>query len=201
MKNGMSIKIATKNYELITIDGKDVYRHRYVVEQFLGRKLTSEEHVHHKDKNTLNNSIDNLQVVSRSEHMSLHGPDRRQQIWQKDSQYLGVIKKKNRPRPWYAVVQIARKTYRTPCFEAEIEAAYAYDKLIERHWPEGKRNFPGKKDIPDSILNKNYGTLRYSWNGVVYTPNDLAKHFGITRSKLAMCLYRGKTLQQIFDSL
>ena len=46
--------------------------HRIVMERMLGRKLSSDEHVHHIDENTLNNSPSNLQIVSRSEHCKIH---------------------------------------------------------------------------------------------------------------------------------
>jgi len=38
--------------------------------------LNSDEEVHHKDENTLNDSIDNLEVLTTSEHAKLHGIDR-----------------------------------------------------------------------------------------------------------------------------
>ena len=49
-----------------------VLQHRLVVERHLGRFLTPLEVVHHKDMNPSNNDIDNLQVMSRREHMTLH---------------------------------------------------------------------------------------------------------------------------------
>lgn len=42
--------------------------HRLVMETFLGRYLTANEHVHHKDGDKINNSIDNLQLFTNSEH-------------------------------------------------------------------------------------------------------------------------------------
>jgi len=46
--------------------------HRHIMEQSLGRYLTIEETVHHKDGNKLNNSLDNLEILSNSEHVKLH---------------------------------------------------------------------------------------------------------------------------------
>ena len=56
--------------------GKDydgwVYEHRYVVECSLGRPLSKDEVVHHKDENIYNNDISNLEVLSRGEHAHIH---------------------------------------------------------------------------------------------------------------------------------
>ena len=49
-----------------------VYLHRYVVSQYLGEWITSDEVVHHIDGDKLNNSIDNLELLSSSEHARLH---------------------------------------------------------------------------------------------------------------------------------
>lgn len=64
--------MALSFYKRITVDGKVVLQHRFLVEQLLGRSLSTHEHVHHKDKNYLNNAIENLEVLSSSEHTKLH---------------------------------------------------------------------------------------------------------------------------------
>lgn len=46
--------------------------HRYIMEQYLGRKLERWEVVHHKDGDKSNNSIKNLEVLSLSKHSKLH---------------------------------------------------------------------------------------------------------------------------------
>lgn len=48
------------------------HEHRQVVEKFLGRKLRSDELVHHIDENPHNNDISNLQIVTRAEHARIH---------------------------------------------------------------------------------------------------------------------------------
>ncbi len=45
---------------------------RYVMEDHLGRALTSTEDIHHKDGNTDNNALDNLTVVKHDEHCRSH---------------------------------------------------------------------------------------------------------------------------------
>jgi hypothetical protein len=64
-------------YMLIKVNGVWLSEHRYVMEQKLGRKLARNEHVHHKDENTLNNDPDNLELVTPREHLLHHNPGRR----------------------------------------------------------------------------------------------------------------------------
>lgn len=45
--------------------------HRLVMEESLGRFLSTEEVVHHKDGNRKNNQIDNLKIVTQSEHAGM----------------------------------------------------------------------------------------------------------------------------------
>jgi len=52
--------------------GESIMYHRYVMEQSIGRKLLVTELVHHIDRDKYNNDISNLEIISRSEHMSLH---------------------------------------------------------------------------------------------------------------------------------
>jgi len=63
-----------KYYQIKTAySGRWIYEHRFVMENYLGRKLYPYEHVHHKDKNTFNNQINNLELLSPSEHARHHG--------------------------------------------------------------------------------------------------------------------------------
>jgi hypothetical protein len=59
-------------YRKIYIDGEQVWEHRYLMEQYLGRKLKPfpEEVIHHINGDRLDNRIENLQVVSQSIHRS-----------------------------------------------------------------------------------------------------------------------------------
>jgi len=48
------------------------HEHRVVMEEQLGRKLTSEELVHHKDGDKHNNDPSNLALTDHSEHAKIH---------------------------------------------------------------------------------------------------------------------------------
>lgn len=47
--------------------------HRIIMERLLGRRLLKSEHVHHINHIRTDNRIENLQVMSHSDHMKLHG--------------------------------------------------------------------------------------------------------------------------------
>ena len=51
---------------------KHTYVHRDLMEAYLGRELSSDEVVHHKDGNKKNNEINNLEVLPLSFHVSKH---------------------------------------------------------------------------------------------------------------------------------
>lgn len=56
---------------------RQILEHRLMVEEKLGRKLTKNEHVHHINENPLDNTIDNLVVMTHKEHLSLHIKNRK----------------------------------------------------------------------------------------------------------------------------
>lgn len=53
-----------------------VKAHRLVMERHLGRRLSPGEHVHHIDGNKQNNVIENLQLISPSDHSKLTNGER-----------------------------------------------------------------------------------------------------------------------------
>jgi hypothetical protein len=53
-------------------NGKTIDEHRLVMERHVGRKLSFNEVVHHKDGNGRNNKIENLEIRSRSNHTKMH---------------------------------------------------------------------------------------------------------------------------------
>lgn len=58
--------------------------HRLIIEKIIGRKLRSDEIVHHIDGNKLNNSPNNLMIVTKSEHAKIHAEMKRQALKRND---------------------------------------------------------------------------------------------------------------------
>jgi predicted transglutaminase-like protease len=46
----------------MSVNGRKVREHRWIMEQVVGRDLTSDENVHHIDGNRSNNTLENLEL-------------------------------------------------------------------------------------------------------------------------------------------
>lgn len=64
-------------YKYVCINGEQLAEHRYLMEQHFGRKLEEDEIVHHINGNRTDNRIENLEVVTRAEHIEIHRKDLR----------------------------------------------------------------------------------------------------------------------------
>jgi hypothetical protein len=70
-------------YKVLLIDGRYVFEHRRIVEERIGRPLTRNEFVHHRDHNRLNNDPANLELITPSDHARHHhhpGEDARSHV-------------------------------------------------------------------------------------------------------------------------
>jgi hypothetical protein len=69
--------ISKSGYFRINIDGKRVLQHRYIMEQFLKRKLKRKETIHHINHIKTDNRIENLELLkNESEHMKKYHNDK-----------------------------------------------------------------------------------------------------------------------------
>src|SRR3990167_5102037 len=60
-------------YKMLNVNGKTIQEHRHVMERHLGRHLKPFEKVHHLNHNRLDNRLENLEVMTQSEHAKHHG--------------------------------------------------------------------------------------------------------------------------------
>lgn len=71
--SGTAILVKCMGYLCVRISSDEVVLvHRTIIENAIGRELTKDEIVHHIDGNKLNNELNNLVVLSRSDHVKLH---------------------------------------------------------------------------------------------------------------------------------
>lgn len=68
-----------KNHPLAYKSNNTVYLHRHMASIKLGRWIEKHEHVHHIDGNKRNNSLENLMILSHSDHGKLHGLEYRKE--------------------------------------------------------------------------------------------------------------------------
>lgn len=70
--NGEGWLIDKDGYRQIKLNNKFYREHRVIMEDYLQRKLLRSEAVHHINGNKIDNRIENLQLISFSEHRKLH---------------------------------------------------------------------------------------------------------------------------------
>ena len=113
-------------YKARKVNNKRIDEHRLVMENKLKRTLSRQEVVHHIDGNKRNNSIQNLQLMSLSEHSRLHLKGRRPKI---TTEQLILSGRKNRPaaklKP--SDIPVIRKMLKDGIFQWLIAWIYKVD--------------------------------------------------------------------------
>lgn len=80
VSNGDYNRCVVKDHPNRTKIGSYVLHHRVVMENHIGRILTPDEVVHHKNKNPKDNRIENLELMNSKEHAKMHGTTGRKMV-------------------------------------------------------------------------------------------------------------------------
>lgn len=167
--------------------GKTISYPKYLMEKELGRKLSPNELVHHKDENPLNNKIDNLEIKSRSKHSADH-----MQKYFDTTAICGWCGKEFnwsalQQQRFYSERRTGRHTSNTPFCSRECSGKYA------RHFQENNPAASKRRLTDEQVryIRDNY--VPYDKN---FGLRSLAKKFNVDSSVISLIL-RGKTYKDI----
>jgi hypothetical protein len=136
-------------YILVYHQGKQVLEHRMIIQAAIGRKLSKDEDVHHINEIRDDNRIENLQIMSKSDHTRHHNKFKQ--------------RKKQTPRPeattqgleWICIISGYRKHIVGKCIECKKLFWHRKDNPTRLCNPTCQEKYTGN----GKNLKKKYGHL------------------------------------------
>lgn len=107
--NYKGVTISYDGRRLFRFKGKVQYNYRRLIGKIIGRKLTKEEHVHHKDTDKLNDKSGNFLILTNGNHKKIHAKayDYLVQTGQID-EYLIWLKANYSEIEWKTIAELAK---------------------------------------------------------------------------------------------
>ena len=135
-----AVWVDNRGYKVFSVPAKDSASgkrkhmpvHRFLYEQVYG-PIPKGYHIHHKDENKLNNSLNNLEMLSNSDHRRLHNLDNK---WGVEHYKGGSVYFVKERQKWRASITQMRKLKHLGYFPTKLEAyqaLFAHDPI---YWNE-----------------------------------------------------------------
>lgn len=128
-----------RGYMVVKVDYKKYRLHRIVWAMRHGREIPEGYEVDHKDRNPLNNHIDNLRLATPSENQHNRAKSKNS-----TSGYKGVSWHKSEKK-YYVQIKLNYKQYHLGSYDTAEQAALAYNEAAKRLHGE----FAYQNEIPD----------------------------------------------------
>lgn len=112
---------------VVVLNGKGIFNAQLI---FIYHKGYLPECIDHKDRNALNDKIDNLRAATKAQNNR-----NKSSAKNSTSKYLGVYKRNDNGK-WRSEIRINKKRISIGTFTSEIDAAKAYNNLAIIHYGE-----------------------------------------------------------------
>lgn len=99
---------------MLSIEGREIREHRWLMEQHLGRPLRRDEHVHHRNHDKTDNRLENLELKPGRVHVQEH--------WQ-EGHYEPRVQRQTKPEAacsscgWFG--RLRAKCLCRPCYHKD----------------------------------------------------------------------------------